>query len=523
MYNPFFEFYNPMFILYFLTIFQFILLLLSFFSYKKIFFIPFFIIISIILIIQSVSLYLIGEYVPVLAISNFNQGSNLGSSINSPLIAVIFIFIVSIFIFHKLDKKISIKKYFLFLLIISLFIKNTPVNSFFSTLKKFYKEQSSFLSKDEADDLYKKLNKTIVYKSSNIEKYLDVDKGNNIIVIFIEGFSADIISKEITPNLYEFSNNSLTIKNYFNHTAATFRGLRGQLTSSYQMLGGYYSNNSGLGQLTEKEISQKFYKSKITPITKILKENNYHSYFQASNSKRSQLSLMLSTLNFNEIYGLEEIDSKLIDKDLNELTDKQSFQLLSQKINNVEKPFFYGVYTVGTHVGLDSTDLKYGNGKNPYLNKFHNMDYWFGEFIKDFNAKEISQNTIIIVTSDHSTYPEPEFKKTFNIDANYFVDKIPLIIYKKGISPNSIDVDGLNSLSLTPTILNILGIQNSPNIFLGSSIFDNSYKHQYNCITAIGDEYYKTCKNSINLLHNEKTIRIISKLQSLGDNKISKY
>ena len=27
MYNPFFEFYNPMFILYFLTIFQFILLL----------------------------------------------------------------------------------------------------------------------------------------------------------------------------------------------------------------------------------------------------------------------------------------------------------------------------------------------------------------------------------------------------------------------------------------------------------------------------------------------------------------
>lgn len=179
-----------------------------------------------------------------------------------------------------------------------MFIKNTPVNSFFSTLKKFYKEQSSFLSKDEADDLYKKLNKTIVYKSSNIEKYLDVDKGNNIIVIFIEGFSADIISKEITPNLYEFSNNSLTIKNYFNHTAATFRGLRGQLTSSYQMLGGYYSNNSGLGQLTEKEISQKFYKSKITPITKILKENNYHSYFQASNSKRITTKLNVIYIKF---------------------------------------------------------------------------------------------------------------------------------------------------------------------------------------------------------------------------------
>lgn len=510
-----------MYSLYFLTFLQFILLVLSFFSYKKIFLLPFFIIISILVIIQIISLYLIGSYIPVLALSNFDQSSNLGSSYYTPLILILFIFTISILILYKFKESIPHKKYFLFFLVASFFLKDTPINSFLSTLNKYYKEQNSFLSKKESEQLYEKIYRGNIYESSSIDNFLKIDERNNIIVIFIEGFSADIISKEITPNIYNFSNKSLTVENYFNHTAATFRGLRGQLTSSYQMLGGYYSDNSGLGQMSEKEISEKFQNNKITPITKILKQNNYYSYFQSSNSKKSQLSLMLSTLDFNQIYGLEDINPNFINNKLNELTDKQSFELIFEKINKVQKPFFYGVYTVETHVGLDSHNLKYANGKNPYLNKFYNMDHWFGEFIKKFNASEISKNTIIILTSDHATYPEPDFKKTFNINSNYFVDKIPLIIYKKGELPNKIDVNGLNSLSLTPTILNILNIQNSPNTFLGKSIFDISpNKVQYNCITAIGTEYFDTCKGYLKPLEEKLIIEDINKLQTFGDNKI---
>ncbi|MDO2326599.1 LTA synthase family protein, partial [Escherichia coli] len=97
---------------------------------------------------------------------------------------------------------------------------------------------------------------------------------------------------------------SISFNNYYNHTAATFRGLRGQLTSSYQMTGGYYKDNSGLGQASKVEIEHKLNTyNYITKLPIILEENGYHTYFQASNSIDAPLSLMLSTLKFNYIYG----------------------------------------------------------------------------------------------------------------------------------------------------------------------------------------------------------------------------
>ncbi|MDD0274419.1 LTA synthase family protein, partial [Shigella flexneri] len=140
-------------------------------------------------------------------------------------------------------------------------------------------------------------------------------------------------------NLYEFRKKSISFNNYYNHTAATFRGLRGQLTSSYQMTGGYYKDNSGLGQASKAEIEHKLNTyNYITKLPIILEENGYHTYFQASNSIDAPLSLMLSTLKFNHIYGREDYNKKS-----GELTDKESFDLLFKKLNEAKQPFFYGV------------------------------------------------------------------------------------------------------------------------------------------------------------------------------------
>ncbi|MCV5191640.1 LTA synthase family protein, partial [Escherichia coli] len=81
--------------------------------------------------------------------------------------------------------------------------------------------------------------------------------------------------------------------------------------SSYQMTGGYYKDNSGLGQASKVEIEHKLNTyNYITKLPIILKENGYHTYFQASNSIDAPLSLMLSTLKFNHIYGREDYNKK---------------------------------------------------------------------------------------------------------------------------------------------------------------------------------------------------------------------
>ena len=59
----------------------------------------------------------------------------------------------------------------------------------------------------------------------------------NVAVIFVEGLSEQIIEDDraIMPNIKELQEIGLSFSNYFNHTAATYRGIIGNLFSGYQL------------------------------------------------------------------------------------------------------------------------------------------------------------------------------------------------------------------------------------------------------------------------------------------------
>ncbi|AMB76375.1 hypothetical protein AW734_17185 [Pantoea ananatis] len=144
---------------------------------------------------------------------------------------------------------------------------------------------------------------------------------------------------------------------------------------------------------------------------------------------------------------------------------------------------------------MDSPDVRYKDGNNKIYNKFYNYDYQLGEFINYFKKSKYYNDTILVITADHASFPAPEFKKSFDVDTNYFVDKIPLIIIGAGLQRTVIDGTGKNSLSLTPTILNMLGIKNHANYFIGCSLFDNNCHTPFQHISAIGDDIYIINKN----------------------------
>ncbi|MCV5871698.1 LTA synthase family protein, partial [Escherichia coli] len=76
----------------------------------------------------------------------------------------------------------------------------------------------------EISDIKSKYTKEIVTNDSYSHEIIN-GNGKNILVIFIEGMSSLVISKELTPNLYEFRKKSISFNSYYNHPAATFRGL----------------------------------------------------------------------------------------------------------------------------------------------------------------------------------------------------------------------------------------------------------------------------------------------------------
>ncbi|HFI8653666.1 TPA: sulfatase-like hydrolase/transferase, partial [Escherichia coli] len=241
----------------------------------------------------------------------------------------------------------------------------------------------------------------------------------------------------------------------------------------------------------------------------ILKEYGYKSYFIASTEKNSPLNTMLKTLNFDKVLGM----GNFIGYQRDRMTDKQTFNALQYFLRsqeNKKEHFFIGVYPSGTHHGQDSPNEKYFDGSNPLYNKFYNYDFQLGKFVEFFRHSSFYNNTLLIITADHSTFPSTEYKKAFNSDSRYFVGEIPFLVIGGNISPELLDADGKNSLSFAPTILHMLGIQYSMNYFLGCSLFDKDCTSPFSHLSAIGSDYFITSKeNRVELISNSSDSELI--------------
>ncbi|MBR1544483.1 MAG: sulfatase-like hydrolase/transferase, partial [Alphaproteobacteria bacterium] len=295
-------------------------------------------------------------------------------------------------------------------------------------------------------------------------------KNNNIILLFTEGTSLRVISKDLTPNAYTLMNKSIVFDNYYNHTAATFRGIRGQLTSGIQRLGGYYPSNNGFGQVSQEKLKLML-KNKPESLSTILKDNGYYTVFVSPHSDEHFNNYI------QEIGGFDKISytGKGDNPNTGNLTDKELYEKIFEEYelaSKQDKPFFIATYVLGTHEGMDSPDVKYKDGKNPYLNKFHNQDVWFGKFFEKYNKTSTAKNTMLIYTTDHCTHSSTGYNSTFNYPDIDWIDTIPFFVYKQNLKHKVYDADGLTSINLAPTVLDMLGIHKVRNHFLGHSLFE---------------------------------------------------
>lgn len=467
--------------------------------------------------VQAASLFSSGQYLMPLALSNAAEVESLGIGEVIKVFSIFILFVIVSFVTMPSGALVGRIKYYKFsffcivLLLVCSFISTGPVYAFYETAKLYYLQQT-FKPSEKIGDAGKSFLKTSVFITplQNNNNF----KGRNVIVIFAEGFSSEIIGNSkmahfpITPNLDKLSTEALSFKNYYNHTAATFRGLRGQLTSGYQFRDGLTDAGTGIAQLSNVEINN-IYLHRQTSLPDILKEYGYKSYFIASTEKNSPLNTMLKTLNFDKVLGMGDFIGYQRDR----MTDKQTFNALQYFLRSQENKnerFFIGVYPSGTHHGQDSPNEKYFDGSNPLYNKFYNYDFQLGKFVDFFRRSSFYGNTLLIITSDHSTFPSTEYKKSFNSDSRYFVDKIPFLIIGKNITPEVLDAGGENSLSFAPTILHMLEIQYSMNYFLGCSLLDKTCTSPFSHLSAIGSDYFNIGKeNHVELIQNNSGNELI--------------
>ena len=322
----------------------------------------------------------------------------------------------------------------------------------------------------------------------------------NVIVVFIEGESARLLETYgghypgLTPNISRMAKRAMALDDYFNHTAATFRGLQGQLTSGYPVHGGV-SNGTGWVDGNAAAYEKRSYSS----LPKMLKRHGYESVFFSPHSRSDAMNALVRMLGFDQIYTAQRSRAELLDKHEpmfgGGLSDADQYDSLIQYLRKRQSsaPFFISLYSLGTHAFLDipASAKAYGDGSNASLNTLHAADAAFGKFYDYFMSSKYADDTLLILTVDHAHYPEPPYVAVAGSDLKpYFVDRIPTFIHAPWLQlPARYDVRGRTTLDLAPTILQLIGIDPGVNSFLGHTLFDRAYDRDFS-IAAIGQVIY---------------------------------
>lgn len=338
------------------------------------------------------------------------------------------------------------------------------------------------------------------FEKKGINSY-DTDesqKGKNIVLILTEGLSQDIIDDDqnVMPNLKAYEGKSLNFTNYYNHTFATYRGIIGQLYSGYQM--------------------ENLDENHLVSIQQLFQENGYTTSFINTEPKNAQFSNYLDSMGFDDVVS---DPNNTYSGQVDSLSDKEAYSTLFDTMEEKSKsgqPFFTAIYTFGTHLSFDSTDETFGDGSNALLNKFYNLDHQFGEFMKKFEKSDLADNTVIVFTTDHTTYIDDSYKSTFpelcTRPGN--VGKIPLFIYYPGIKAETVDVEGRNSIDMAPTVCDYMSISGK-NYFLGESLFSPTQNNNnYDTFFTDSEAKYKTAGGELSKLSDSEASIFDTNLQN---------
>ena len=414
-------------------------------------------ILLLVLNIQFGILFFGGSYVSAIMLDNVGSLEMLKGKALIYIIAAIMFIIISFLPVWRIGTRSKGHSRILSLLLAEQLIFTMFAGNSFSAYYSLYSTVDEIIEQRQRQQLVESMdsNKMDFYHSNTYQYYKKPEaicKTPNIVLIFAEGMSERIISDErnITPNIAELKESGLSFNNYYNHTAATYRGIIGSLFSGYQ-----------LGNLD---------KNGLVSLQGLLKENGYRTGFINVEPGNASFTGYLESLGFDEV--VDRISDDNDSEDM--MQDREAYEELFHYMEALSKgndPFMIGIYTVGTHVSWDSPGEVFGDGSSNVLNRFYYMDIQFGLFLERFRNSSFKDNTVLIFTTDHCSYADNDYLAVFDDpDGEPFLDEIPFIIYYDGIEHREIDAGGRNSLCLAPTICDLLDIEGA-NYFLGTTLF----------------------------------------------------
>lgn len=289
----------------------------------------------------------------------------------------------------------------------------------------------------------------------------------NVIFILLESLSAERIGaygyeRNVTPNIDKLANKSIVFTNAYTTSTHSDYAQLGVLSSRYMFTSKYKTDFT-------IDSPRKF-------LWDVLKEDGYTTgYYSSQDDKWQGMDKYLNYTNldnfsYSRTDGKMDYGTQISQKDHDHKTADLAINWLNETVQKPE-PFFLYLNFHATHMPRSyPSEYAYfkpdegewfipfdDNSINKYDNALRYVDIQVGKILDFIETNNISNNTIIMLTSDHGEDLENRHGVSNHGKSIYEEELIvPAIVFLPGVNHTIVE-DKVSHIDFLPTFLDLLG------------------------------------------------------------------
>ena len=302
-----------------------------------------------------------------------------------------------------------------------------------------------------------------------------VFRNMNVVIIILESFGKDYTGyynkQEYTPFLDSLITQSLSFKNSYANGKKSMEAVPAIISS--------------LPALTDNPYILSQYSTDNTfGIAEVLKSKGYYtSFFHGGSNGTMGFDNYALANGFDEYIGKNEYPNKDDYDGTWGIYDEAFLQFFAKKLDESEKPFLSAVFTLSSHHPYNIPEKykdKFKEGSLPIHRSIAYADYSLKKFFETAKTMDWFDNTLFILSADHTSYTESAFYG--NKIGMY---NIPILYY----APDKIAPKESNrvtqQIDIMPSVLDFLNYNDSVFAF-GNSVFsEDSLDYSVNYISGV--------------------------------------
>ena len=399
--------------------------------------------------------------------------------------------------------------------------KSIRISGFYEyTLRNFY---VTFIKSDadlKEEDL-EFLNTAYQSEMSTKNKYTGTFKGKNLILIQLEGTDDWLLNKNDTPTLYKMMNEGINFTKHYSF----YNGGGSTFNSEFAVNTGFVT------PLSYTQNAYGFNKTEFPyTLAKLFKSEGYSvNAFHMNTGEYYSRTVNYKNWGYDNYYGLIDMHNytdKAYELDREMILNEEYSDLMF----NTESPFVDYIITYTGHTPFTNTKgackilyemdkeeeqkllepqaipvIKEGDsskvqgpgvqGKGVQSNEeqetdFVQMseeecarrqnketDYMIELLLEKLKEKELLDNTVIVVFTDHYLYTlsDKTILDQYKETSNNLINHTPWFIWSSKIKKNTVK-EVTSQLNILPTVLNLYGFSYNTNNYIGSDALANNYK-----------------------------------------------